>query len=175
MRPESHFRYHFVVTVFQTIVKAFNDGSVAYVIVGGLATVLHGHQRLTGDIDFVVALDPDNATRAVDVLSSLGFKPRAPVDPRQFADADIRRSWVRDKGLMVMSFFDPKNPMLDVDVFVDYPVPQSELWNDSVVKDVGGVPVRVCSIDHLIAMKLAAGRAKDLEDVRVLRMIKDDA
>ncbi|HEV7299042.1 MAG TPA: nucleotidyl transferase AbiEii/AbiGii toxin family protein [Tepidisphaeraceae bacterium] len=159
---------------FLDLIRAFNDASVEYVIVGGLATILHGHQRLTGDVDFVISLDPDNARRAVEAIGALGYLPRVPVNPRDFADADVRQSWVRDKGLMVMSFFDPKSPLLDVDLFVDYPVPETELWADSEVKDVGGLPVRVCSINHLIAMKLKAARAKDLEDVRVLRMIQAD-
>lgn len=159
---------------FLDLVRSFNDAAVDYVIVGGLATVIHGHQRLTGDVDFVISLDPANALRAVDTLTQLGYRPRAPVNPRGFADAATRESWVRDKGLLVMSFFDPKSPLLDVDLFVDYPVVKSELWAASELKDLGGVPVRVCSIDHLIAMKVAAGRAKDLEDVRVLRMIKDN-
>lgn len=38
--------------------------------------------------------------------------------------------------------------------------------------DLGGFAVRVASIDHLIAMKRAAGRQKDLADVTELETIK---
>jgi|GEM_PF-4775588 len=72
-----------------------------------------------------------------------------------------------------MSFFNPSNAMLEVDLFVDYPIPKEKLWESSKLIDVSGVNVRVCSIDHLIEMKLAASRPKDLEDVRILRIIKE--
>lgn len=157
---------------FLNLIREFETAQVDYVLVGGFATVIHGHQRLTGDVDFVIALDEANTLRAIDLLTSLGYRPRAPVDPRQFADPTTRQSWVKEKGLLVMSFFNPNNAMLEVDLFVDYPIPKNDLWKSSKLIDIDGVNVRVCSIDHLIEMKLAAGRPKDLEDVRILREIK---
>lgn len=157
---------------FLNLIRSFESARVDYVLVGGFATVIHGHQRLTGDVDFVIALDEANTLRAIDLLTSLGYRPRAPVDPRGFAEASTRQSWVADKGLLVMSFFNPDHALLEVDLFVEYPIPKDELWKSSKLIDIGGVNVRVCSIDHLIGMKLAAGRPKDLEDVRILRKIK---
>jgi len=158
---------------FLELIRSFDAAHVDYVLVGGFATVIHGHQRLTGDVDFVIALDEANTLRAIDLLTSLGYRPRAPVDPRGFADPATRQSWVNEKGLLVMSFFNPSNAMLEVDLFVDYPIPKEKLWESSKLIDVSGVNVRVCSIDHLIEMKLAASRPKDLEDVRILRIIKE--
>ncbi|HTC73501.1 MAG TPA: hypothetical protein VK655_11480, partial [Solirubrobacteraceae bacterium] len=43
-----------------------------------------------------------------------------------------------------------------------------ELNRDTVEGDVDGIPVRVCSLEHLRAMKRAAGRPQDLEDLRRL-------
>jgi hypothetical protein len=45
-----------------------DDRAGRYVLVGGLAVVLHGHLRATGDVDLVVDLDPDQVTRTLSAL-----------------------------------------------------------------------------------------------------------
>lgn len=52
----------------ETIVRALNEASVHYLIVGGLAVNAHGFVRLTRDVDIVLSLDPENATRGLDIL-----------------------------------------------------------------------------------------------------------
>lgn len=42
--------------------KALNDANVKYVVVGGVATVLHGYARLTMDVDLITDLAPEAAT-----------------------------------------------------------------------------------------------------------------
>jgi predicted nucleotidyltransferase len=44
----------------------------------------------------------------------------------------------------------------------------AEFDADAVEGNVEGVPVRVCGLEHLRAMKRAAGRPQDLEDLRRL-------
>ena len=161
-------------SLFLPIIDAFNREKVVYVVVGGLAVVLHGHPRLTVDVDLVVGLDPMNAAKAVEVVSKLGFKPRVPVDPRDFADSKKRALWIKEKGLTVFSFYFSKNPLIGIDFFVDYPMKFSGLLSRSVVKNLGKTPIRICSIDDLIKMKRKAGRPKDIEDARILQMIKDE-
>lgn len=62
-------------SLYLPLFKALNDADVKYVVVDGLATVLHGYMRLTVDVDLVVDLAPEEITRAVRVLESLGYKP----------------------------------------------------------------------------------------------------
>jgi ABC-type tungstate transport system permease subunit len=47
------------VSLFEPVFEALNGAQVRYVVVGGFATVLHGHARLTADIDLVI----DRASR----------------------------------------------------------------------------------------------------------------
>lgn len=161
-------------TPFIPVIQAFEKESVRYVVVGGLAAIAHGVNRYTADIDFVIQLDQANAEHAMKVLTSLGLKPRAPVDPMQFANTETRKTWIRDKNMMVFSFFDPGDPFLSIDIFIDYPVEFEGLFERSVVKKLGNLPVRVCSREDLLTMKRKAGRPKDLEDVRLLERIKSD-
>jgi hypothetical protein len=53
-------------SAFMPVIEAFNRAGVSYVIVGGVATVLHGHLRLTSDVDFVIRLDRANASKAIE-------------------------------------------------------------------------------------------------------------
>ncbi|MBI4254944.1 MAG: hypothetical protein HY616_07705, partial [Candidatus Rokubacteria bacterium] len=114
--------YSFHVSLFEPIFEALNRAQVRYVVVGGLATVLHGHARLTADIDLVVDLSPAEVRKALDTLTGLGFRPRAPVEPLAFADPAIRHQWIHDKGMRVFSMWDPANPMREVDLFVEHPI-----------------------------------------------------
>lgn len=157
--------------VFEPLFKALNDGGVRYVVVGGLAVVLHGHPRLTVDVDLVVDLDEEQARRAIDVLVAMGLHPRVSVDPRDFADRSIRESWIRNRGMQVFSMYDPSNPMRVVDLFVDHPVPFGELWSRSVEFELRDTTVRVASIPDLIHLKRMAGRSQDQADIEQLEAI----
>jgi predicted nucleotidyltransferase len=157
--------------LFEPLFKALNDAGVRYVVVGGLAVVLHGHARLTVDVDLVVDLDEDQARKAIDALTRMGLRPRAPVNPSDFADPSIRESWIRDRGMQVFSLFDPANPMRVVDLFVEHPVPFRELWSRSEAFELQQTTVRVASIPDLIHLKRMAGRPLDLADIEQLESI----
>ena len=156
------------------VLRALSAAEVRAVVVGGVAVVIQGHPRLTVDLDLVLDLDDDNVRAALDVLKGQGLVPRLPVPPEQFADAETRARWRRDRGLVVFALHDPSNPLREVDLFAEEPIPFTELWEASNVVDVQGVPVRVASVEHLIAMKTAAGRPQDLADIAALEALRRD-
>lgn len=49
--------------IFEPILARLNEQGGRYVVGGGLAVVLHGHARLTVDLDLVVDLASDEARR----------------------------------------------------------------------------------------------------------------
>ena len=158
--------------LFEPVFSALNDAGVRYVIVGGLAVVLHGHARLTADVDIVLDLDPIAAGKAMEALKRLNLKPRAPVDAGAFADPHQRQAWISEKGMQVFSMFSTKNPLLIVDVFVRDPMPFDGLWSRAETLQLGGIKVRVASLNDLIAMKRLVGRPQDLLDIQALKAIK---
>lgn len=158
-------------SLFFPLFNALNTGGVRYVVVGGLAAVLHGFARLTADVDLIVDLEPVEAERAVRVLSELGLRPRAPVEAFHFADRAIRESWVRDKGMRVFSMWDPAQPMREVDLFVEHPINFLEVYERSELIAVGKTQIRVASIEDLIALKRLAGRPQDAIDIEALEAI----
>src|SRR5205814_2241965 len=92
------------------IFEALAGAPVRYLVVGGVAVVLHGHPRFTADLDLVVGLEPDNVRAAMSALETLGYRPRAPVKMADFADPAIRRQWIADKGLQVFSLWSAQLP-----------------------------------------------------------------
>lgn len=152
--------------------RGLNDANVNYVVVGGLATVLHGYARFTADIDLVINLKKAEAEKAVKALVGMGFKSRLPVDPLQFTDPEVRESWRKEKGMEVFSFFDPRNPILTVDLFVYEPIPFHELALRAERMDIDGITVPVCSINDLINLKTKVARPKDIDDIEHLREIQ---
>jgi len=156
------------VSSLASIVSALDESGARFVVVGGLAVVLHGHARLTADVDLVVDLSPGEAIKPVAALTRLGMVPRAPVAARDFADPEARRRWSEEEGMKVFSLWDPRAPLREVDLFVEPPIPFEDLWARSVEVTLAGRRVRVASLSDLIAMKRLAGRPKDLEDIAAL-------
>ena len=158
--------------VFEPLFRALNAAEARYVVVGGVATVLHGYARLTADVDLIVDLEQTEAVKVIDALASLGFEPRVPVQARDFADPETRGSWIREKNMQVFSLWDPRDPMRVVDLFVDHPIDFEELWSRSELVELRTTSVRIAAIDDLIRLKEMAGRAQDLADVEKLREIR---
>lgn len=155
------------------ILATLNEADVDYVIVGGLAVILHGYLRATADVDLVVGLAPDNCRRALKALAGIGFRPRLPVSIEDFANAQTRAEWIEQKNMLVFQLWDPENPVRSLDIFVKDPIPFDRLLRDATEKDIDGIVVRVASIEHLVQMKQAAGRPRDLEDVVKLLELRD--
>lgn len=160
--------------IFEPVFRALNNAGARYLVVGGLAVVLHGHFRMTGDVDLIVHLEKENCRRAVQALLDLGFKPRSPVDPISFADSDTRQDWINTKGLTVFSFFGTSELPLEVDLFVREPFDFGELWGKRKEAMVGQTVVPVIDMESLIRLKEMSGRRQDLDDIDELRRLSGE-
>lgn len=142
---------------------------IRFVVVGGLALLLHGLDRLTADVDLAIDLSTDAALEAVRALTKGGYRSMAPVDPVSLANPELRREWQATRNMKVFSFWDTANTRPTVDVMLAPVVSFDELWADAALTSIGGVEVRIASVQHLIRMKEAAGRPQDLADLERLR------
>jgi hypothetical protein len=163
--------YSPAMALFEPIFDALNRRNVRYVVVGGVAVVLHGHARLTADLDIAVDLGPEAARDAVAALTDIGLRPRLPVDANDFGDAASRERWQREKGMTVFSMWDPADPLRSVDLFVENPIDFEELWSGAEAIDLDGTPTRIASIPDLIRLKRIAGRPQDLADIEALERL----
>jgi len=142
---------------------------IRFVVVGGLALVLHGLDRLTADVDLVIDLAAERVRDAVSALTVAGYRPLAPVDPLALADPAQRHEWQTTRNMQVFSFWDSTNTRPTIDVMLASAIPFEELWSRAVVIRIGDHEVNVACVEHLIRMKEAAGRPQDLADVERLR------
>lgn len=159
----------------EAIMRSLNEGGVRYLIAGGLAVNAHGYIRLTQDVDLVIALDPANIARAFEMLATLGYRPLVPVTAAQFSDPELRRQWIRDKGMKVLNFFSDRHRETNVDIFVTEPFDFRRESTHALSGELSpGVTARFVSLPTLIAMKEAARRPRDIDDLQHLQWILEE-
>ena len=157
--------------IYEDIFRRLNEEKVYYIVVGGIALVLHGVLRLTADLDLIVKLQSDNLAKFISVMKKLKFKPKVPVKAEDFIDPVNRQTWIEEKGMRVFSFYNPAVPAGLVDVFVDEPIEYRKLEAGKEWVEAGGIRIPVVSIRHLIKLKEISGRPQDAADIRALREV----
>jgi hypothetical protein len=133
---------------------------VRYLIVGGEAVILHGHVRLTGDVDLFFSRDRDNLDRLFSALEV-------------FWDGDVPGLGSPDdlapEGTIVQFGLPPNR--IDLVNGIDG-VTFDEAWRgrvEAVIEtEQGEVPLAFIGLDALVKNKRASGRPKDLDDLAYL-------
>lgn len=156
---------------FLEVLALLHDAGAKFVVVGGVASALHGGSRVTFDLDVVPSLDPEDWRRTIEFLWSSGARPRIPESMERICDVALVRQWRTDKGMLALNFrtFDEST---EVDLLVSESERFEELFRRAVVIRVDGRDFRVVSLDDLIAMKEAVGRPQDLLDIAELKQIR---
>jgi hypothetical protein len=156
----------------EAVVGALNSAGVRHLIAGGLAVVAHGFGRVTYDLDLVLDPDPAALARAVEALERLGYRPHAPVAFRDFANADLRAEWAREKHMTVFSVASAEHPATEVDLFLEPPFEFGAAHARGLTLTTeAGVALTFVSLDDLVAMKRRAGRPRDLADIEGLESL----
>jgi hypothetical protein len=69
-----------------------------------------------------LSMEPQNLRQAVEALTRLGYRPRAPVVFDEFLDAAKRREWAQKKNMTVFSLFSDSHQATEIDVFLEVPI-----------------------------------------------------
>jgi hypothetical protein len=128
---------------------------VDFVLIGGMAGIAQGSSYPSYDLDIVYARGRANVSRLVAALEEIGVRLRgAPPDLPFMLDEQTIENGAN------FTFITPYG---DFDVLADAAGARSyeKLAAAAQEMEVHGVPVRVASLDDLIAMKRAANRIKD--------------
>lgn len=138
----------------EAVLATLKHHGVDFILVGGLAGLAHGSSYPTFDVDIAYDRDAGNLERLATALGELGATLRgAPADLPFLLEAETLR-----RGLN-FTFNTRSGPL---DILGDPGAGGYErLKADASTTPIEGVEVEVVSLDHLIAMKSAAGRPKD--------------
>lgn len=143
----------------QDVFKSFQQHDVRYVVIGGIASILHGVPRATFDLDILIEATPENTDRLLHALldAGLGTAALTSVEDLLANEITIFQDRVR---LDVQT----STPGIDFD----------SAWQHRKTVNYQGQEFFILSKEDLIASKRAAGRAVDLEDVRLLELPEDE-
>lgn len=140
------------------LLRILHRNEVRFVVVGGVAVAAHGYVRATIDLDVVPDPDSANIELLAAALTQLGARipSGARFDPATHA-IRLRRG--------ANATLTTANGGLDVVQRLAGVPSYAALDARAVDAHVAGVPVRICSLADLRAMKEAAGRPQDLADL----------
>ena len=144
----------------QDVFRSFQQHDVKYVVIGGIASILHGVPRATFDLDILIEATPENTRRLLDALldAGLGTAALTTVDDVLAHEITIFRDRVR---LDVQT----STPGVDFD----------DAWRNRKTVTYQGQDFFILSKEDLIASKRAAGRDVDIEDVRLLEIPEQES
>jgi hypothetical protein len=149
------------------IVRALNDHGVEYVLIGGLACVLHGAPIGTVDVDITPARTEPNLTRLAGALRDLRAELRVPGEP----DGVVVPIDARVFRLRQTVTFRTRAGDLDVALLPDGTDGYPDLVRGRLVLTIEGVEFPLASLADVIRSKAAAGRPKDLAVLDLLREV----
>ncbi len=153
---------------FERLLPVLSQGGVAFIVIGGGAAIVHGSARLTYDVDVVYARDRDNIQKLVAALG-----PSRPY--LRGAPPGLPFRW-DERTLAAGLNFTLTTALGDVDLLGEVAGggTYESLLPDSVELTLFGTRCRVVTLERLIKLKRAAGRAKDLEVLAELETLLEE-
>lgn len=137
----------------QAVFASLSSHEVQYLVIGGIAAVLHGVPRATFDLDLLIRPDRENAERLLEAFLDAGLATASLTTPDEVLSNEI--TIFQDR---VRIDVQTSTPGLDFE----------EAWRRRETMSYEGQPFFVVSKEDLVASKRASGRPVDLEDVQVL-------
>ena len=139
----------------QGVFASFHRHDVKYVVIGGIAAVLHGVPRATFDLDILIEATHDNAQHLLDALVEAQFGTASLITAEELLANEI--TIFKDR--------------VRIDVQTSTPGLQfGNAWQHRETMEYRGQMFYLVTREDLIAAKQAAGRPVDLEDIRLLKL-----
>ncbi len=137
------------------VMKWLDASQIPSMVIGGVAASMLGRARLTQDVDALVLLPEIEWAKAISTAADHGIVPRIE-DPLRFA---------RRARMLVLTHTASK---IDIDISLGGLAFEQQALERAKVHQIGGVRLRLPSVEDLLIMKAFAHRPKDMEDIRGL-------
>jgi hypothetical protein len=137
------------------LLKRLNIHRVQYVLVGGIACVIHGSQVVTQDVDICAPLDPKNISRLLSALRDVHPRFRTALDLRPLPEEPEKLAGF--KNLYLLTDLGPLDVLSEISGVGEYAVVEKH----AIQVDLEGAPCRVLDLDTLIIAKRAMNSPKD--------------
>jgi hypothetical protein len=154
---------------YADVLRALSNRGARFAVAGGFACLAHGVVRVTLDLDLLVEMSDDNLACLWETLSGLGFVTQQPVSRADVVSAARLTRLAHDKGMQALSWVHGTHPFVIVDLLVG----EEFHWSTALSEEIRlfGMQMPVLRREELIRLKRAAGREKDLVDVRELERL----
>jgi hypothetical protein len=150
----------------EAILGVLNKHRVKYIVIGGIASQLHGAPtERSRDTDVVVRRSRPNLVRLCAALDELGARLRVQGGALDGVEVDLAPP-LFDR-MQTITFVTRHGP-LDVCFRPDGTEGYDDLIRDASAQGIGGETVPTASLEDIIRSKTAAGRAKDLSMLPIL-------
>ena len=138
------------------VCAALNDAGAHYLVIGGVACILHGYVRATKDVDILIERTLDNARRVLEGLEGVGY--------------GFAREWAAEEVLRKPITIIGDDPRVDL-----FTVAWSVKYEDAIARsatvEAEGVTIPLVGLEDLIATK-RTGRPQDSLDLEALEEIR---
>lgn len=153
------------------ILKALERARVVYLLIGGVAERLWGSPRLTDDLDICPATDRENLVRLAAALNALDARFRP---PRLEQGVPPPEPWSeRSFGGFTSLALTTKHGWLDVWFRPDGTRGFRDLARNAGDAELGGLSVKLASLDDIIRSKEATGGTRYLAQLPLLRELRE--
>jgi len=157
----------------QLMLSALTEGGVRFILIGGMAAVLHGDVGVTMDIDVVPDRTDENLQRLAEALRSLGARIRTEGEPKGLR-FDCSMEFFRNLPPDAIVNMTTENGDLDVTFCPSGTSGFADLKRDAIgIEAADRLHILVASLADVIRSKEAAGREKDRMALPRLRRLLD--
>jgi transcriptional regulator with XRE-family HTH domain len=137
------------------LLDSLDRNEVEFVVIGGIAGLAHGSSYPTYDLDIAYSRDPRNLERLATALRDIGVALRGATADLPFqVDAQVLEAGMNFTFITEYGEFDILGHVEGIRSYED-------LRAHAEIQTVGGIPVKVASLNHLIGMKRRVDRPKD--------------
>ncbi len=140
----------------ENLLKLLKENKVDFLIIGATAFPVYGYSRATLDINIFIRAEKENAQKTLSSLKTFGYDI-----------SDITAEELLTNKILIRQYI----VETDIHPFVAG-VEFEEVWKNKIMNKIGDIEVYFPSLDDMIKMKKAAGRKKDIEDLKILEKIR---